>query len=46
MKPWKFYLMGAFLFLLGWEWSAYIVHKDVSQFGTQLQCTQQGDLQK
>ena len=33
-------------FLLGWIWATYIANKDMSQFGTQLHCTQQGDPQK
>lgn len=30
-------------FLLGWIWASVVSDKDVSQFGTQLQCVQQGD---
>lgn len=37
-------LIGSFLW--GWIWASAVKDKDVSQFGTQLQCTQQGDLQK
>lgn len=44
MKKWQKYAVVVFAFLFGFEWASYIAHKDVSQFGTQLQCTnQQGE---
>lgn len=33
-------------FAVGYAWATYNGYKDMSQFGTQLQCTQSGDVQK